>query len=69
MINSIIRFAVRERLLVILGTLILIGFGLFAVKRIPIDAFPDVTNVQVQVLYAHETDRFFCVPLALCCHL
>ena len=33
-----------------LATAILIGFGILALKQIPIDAFPDVTNVQVQVL-------------------
>src|SRR6266496_1958485 len=50
MINPILNFSIRQRLLVALGTLILAGFGVLAVKRIPIDAFPDVTNVQVQVL-------------------
>jgi heavy metal efflux system protein len=50
MINSILNFSVRQRMLVILATAVLIGFGLLAVKQIPIDAFPDVTNVQVQVL-------------------
>src|SRR6476620_3142074 len=37
-------------MLVILAAVILTGFGILAVKQIPIDAFPDVTNVQVQVL-------------------
>lgn len=50
MINPILNFSVRQRLLVVLGTLVLAGFGVLAVKQIPIDAFPDVTNVQVQVL-------------------
>jgi cobalt-zinc-cadmium resistance protein CzcA len=50
MINSILNFSVRQRMLVILATVVLIGIGLLAVKQIPIDAFPDVTNVQVQVL-------------------
>ena len=50
MINAILNFSVRQRLLVILATLVLIGFGALALKQIPIDAFPDVTNVQVQVL-------------------
>src|SRR4030095_8321775 len=50
MINPILDFSVRQRLLVFLGALILAGFGALAVKQIPIDAFPDVTNVQVQVL-------------------
>jgi len=50
MIESILTFAVRQRLLVFLGTLALLVAGVLAVKAIPIDAFPDVTNVQVQVL-------------------
>jgi cobalt-zinc-cadmium resistance protein CzcA len=50
MIDSILEFAVKQRLLVLLGTLGLIGLGVLAASRIPIDAFPDVTNVQVQVL-------------------
>ena len=37
-------------MIVILASLILAGFGILALKQIPIDAFPDVTNVQVQVL-------------------
>ncbi len=50
MINAILNFSVRQRMLVIIGAVILTGFGLLALKQIPIDAFPDVTNVQVQVL-------------------
>ncbi|MDD2765486.1 MAG: CusA/CzcA family heavy metal efflux RND transporter [Opitutaceae bacterium] len=50
MINQVLVFSVRQRVLVLLATLVLIGFGVLAFKRIPIDAFPDVTNVQVQVL-------------------
>ena len=50
MINPILNFAVRQRLLVLLATLILAGFGWLSLRQIPIDAFPDVTNVQVQVL-------------------
>jgi len=50
MINVILTFSVRQRLLVLLATVIFAGFGVLAVKQIPIDAFPDVTNVQVQVL-------------------
>ena len=50
MINPILNFSVRQRMLVLLATLVLAGFGLLALQQIPIDAFPDVTNVQVQVL-------------------
>jgi cobalt-zinc-cadmium resistance protein CzcA len=50
MINSILNFSVRQRLLILLATLVLAGFGWLSFRQIPIDAFPDVTNVQVQVL-------------------
>jgi cobalt-zinc-cadmium resistance protein CzcA len=50
MINPILNFSVRQRMLVALAALVLTGFGWLALRQIPIDAFPDVTNVQVQVL-------------------
>lgn len=50
MINPILKFSVQQRLLILLATLILTGFGWLSLRHIPIDAFPDVTNVQVQVL-------------------
>ena len=50
MINAILNFSVRQRLLVLLAALILAGSGWLSLRQIPIDAFPDVTNVQVQVL-------------------
>ncbi len=50
MINLILNFSVRQRMLVVLATLILAGSGWLSLLKIPIDAFPDVTNVQVQVL-------------------
>lgn len=52
MINAIIRFAVSQRLLVMLMVAIMIGAGVYSLQRLPIDAVPDVTNVQVQVLTA-----------------
>ncbi|MEO7539509.1 MAG: efflux RND transporter permease subunit [Pyrinomonadaceae bacterium] len=50
MINAIITFAVQQRLLVILLVAIMVGAGLYSLQGLPIDAVPDVTNVQVQVL-------------------
>ena len=50
MIDKILQFALKQRLLIILATAILIGGGLWAMNKLPVDAFPDVTNVQVQVL-------------------
>ncbi|HKS26535.1 MAG TPA: efflux RND transporter permease subunit [Pyrinomonadaceae bacterium] len=52
MINALIRFAVTQRLLVMLMVLIMTGAGLYSLKNLPIDAVPDVTNVQVQILTA-----------------
>lgn len=52
MINGLIRFAVSQRLLVLLMVAIMIGAGLYCLMNLPIDAVPDVTNVQVQVLTA-----------------
>ena len=50
MINRILEFSVRQRMLVVLGAIALAIFGILALQRIPIDAFPDVTTVQVQIL-------------------
>ena len=50
MISAILNFSVRQRMLVFLATVVLAGFGWLALQQIPIDAFPDLTNVQVQVL-------------------
>lgn len=52
MINALIRFSVSQRLLVLLAVVLLIGAGIYSLKNLPIDAVPDVTNVQVQVLTA-----------------
>src|SRR5262245_23031512 len=48
--NRLVSFALRQRLLVILACVGLVVFGVQALRQVPIDAFPDVTNVQVQVL-------------------
>ncbi|MBM2841682.1 MAG: czcA [Bacteroidetes bacterium] len=50
MINRIIEFALKQRLLVIALTILIAAIGFYALNNIPIDAFPDVTNIQVQVL-------------------
>src|SRR5260370_30580858 len=49
MISRILEFALRQRALVILATVLLLGVGLWSALRLPIDAVPDITNVQVQV--------------------
>ena len=49
MIASIIRWSIRNHFVVILTTLILLGAGVYAVKQTPIDAIPDLSDVQVIV--------------------
>jgi heavy metal efflux system protein len=52
MIDRLIRFSVSQRLLILLMVAIMIGAGIYSLVKLPIDAVPDVTNVQVQVLTA-----------------
>jgi len=47
MIAAIIRWSVGNRFFVILATMILVGIGLYSVKNTPIDALPDLSDVQV----------------------
>ncbi|WP_231759357.1 efflux RND transporter permease subunit [Microbulbifer elongatus] len=50
MIESILRFAIERRVLVLFSSLIIVALGLWSYQRLPIDAVPDITNVQVQIL-------------------
>lgn len=50
MLDRLIHFVLHQRLLVIIATIILILGGVLAWNLLPIDAFPDVTNVQVMIL-------------------
>lgn len=47
MIESIIRWSVANRFFVLLASAILVGAGLFSLKNTPIDALPDLSDVQV----------------------
>src|SRR3989338_1906961 len=49
MLNRILEFSIRQRLFVVLATLMLVGIGAWSAVRLPIDAVPDITNVQVQI--------------------
>jgi cobalt-zinc-cadmium resistance protein CzcA len=49
MIDGILSFSVRHRWLVMVGVLAIAGFGIWNFTRLPIDAVPDITNVQVQI--------------------
>ncbi|MDF3867296.1 CusA/CzcA family heavy metal efflux RND transporter [Pseudomonas denitrificans (nom. rej.)] len=49
MFERIIRFAIEQRYLVLLAVLGMAGLGIASYQKLPIDAVPDITNVQVQV--------------------
>ena len=50
MISRIVDFALNQRLLVLVGALALVGLGYRALRTLPVDAFPDVSPVLVQIL-------------------
>jgi cobalt-zinc-cadmium resistance protein CzcA len=50
MISSIIQFSIKNKLIVGLAIIALIAFGSYQVSQLPIDAVPDITNNQVQVI-------------------
>ncbi len=50
MIDRLIAFAMRQKLIILIAVLLLVLFGVYAFTKLPIDAFPDVTNIQVQVI-------------------
>ncbi|MCM2316877.1 MAG: efflux RND transporter permease subunit, partial [Thermoanaerobaculia bacterium] len=52
MISALIRFSVSQRLLVFFMVLMITGAGIYSLRTLSIDAVPDVTNVQVQILTA-----------------
>ena len=47
MIESIIRWSIGNRFFVLLATLMLVGMGLYSLKNTPVDAIPDLSDVQV----------------------
>ena len=71
MIASLLEFSLRQRILVIGLACLLSVVGVIAFESIPIDAYPDVTNIQVQVLTEAaglspvEVERFITYPLEL----
>lgn len=69
MIESLVRSALAQRLIVAVIAAICLAFGLDAARKLSVDAFPDVTNIQVQIATEapgrspEEVERFATVPL------
>jgi Cu/Ag efflux pump CusA len=50
MLDHILRFALKQKMLMILAAVLLLAAGAYSWQKLPIDAFPDVTNIQVMIL-------------------
>src|SRR5512136_2746424 len=68
-VDRIVESSLKKSALVLFGVLVLVGLGAWAILRLPIDAFPDVTNIQVEVLSTSpgmsppEVERFVTFPV------
>lgn len=68
-LSAIVEASLRNRLIVLVLAALLVGFGLYSAKTLTIDAVPDVTNVQVQIitaapaLSAVEVEQYITVPV------
>lgn len=71
MLAKIIRFSIRNKLIVLLFTAFIAAFGIYSLSQIPIGAVPDVTNNQVQVLTTSQNlstqdiEQFITYPIEL----
>ncbi len=71
MLKSLIAAVLRQRLILIVIALILLAFGLNATQHLSVDAFPDVTNIQVQIATEapgkspEEVERFVTIPIEI----
>lgn len=69
MLNKIIHFSIKNKLIIGVMTIALVIWGLWSASKLPVDALPDVTNNQVQVitraptLAAQEVEQFITYPV------
>jgi heavy metal efflux system protein len=69
MLESIIRFSIKNKLIIGLAVFALIGWGIYSLIHLPIDAVPDITNNQVQIisvaptLAANEVEQYITAPI------
>lgn len=69
MLNAIVETSLRYKVLVLVLFAILIGFGIQAFRQVPVDAFPDVTPIQVNIytespgLAAEDVEKLLTTPI------
>src|SRR5881392_1169515 len=71
MIDKVLELSLRHRAFVVLATAALVAVGVWSASRLPIDAVPDITGVQVQIntevpaLAAEESEKLVTQPIEL----
>jgi heavy metal efflux system protein len=71
MMNRIVASSLRQRFLVVLMTLVLIGAGTHSLERLPVDAYPDLSPPMVEIITqwpghaAEEVERLITVPVEI----
>ena len=71
MLNKIIKYSITHKLVIGLLTFALIVLGVYSLQQLPVDAVPDITNNQVQVitnspsLAAQEVERLITFPIEI----
>jgi heavy metal efflux system protein len=71
LLERIVSGALKQRIVIVVVAVVLLVFGIQAVQKLSVDAFPDVTNVQVQVATEasgrspEEVERFITVPVEI----
>jgi len=69
MLDKIIQFSIKNKFIILLFTLALVAWGSYSIKMLPLDALPDVTNNQVQIitsaptLASQEVEQLITYPL------
>jgi len=70
-VNRIVAASLRQRLLVVLAAVTLIGIGLWSLRRLPVDAYPDLSPPMVEIITqwpghaAEEVERLITAPVEL----
>lgn len=70
-IKNVIAFSLKNRLFIMLCTLVLIIWGAISFKNIPVEAFPDVTNTEITIISqwpgrsAEEIEKFVSIPIEI----
>src|SRR5262245_39823710 len=69
MIERLIEFSLEQRVVVLACSVLLVGWGIVAFQRTPIEAYPELADVQVQVITlfpghaAEEVEKFVTIPI------